>query len=408
MDTYDIAVVGASVAGCSTAILLANRGYRVLLVDKVGDMSRYKVLCTHFIQPCAQAAAREIGLDDDIEELGGVRAQARAWTRWGWIEDPHQGGKRHQHGYGIRRETLDPYLRNKAAEHPRIELRLGTSLMGVRSEKTGVTIKLKTGSQIDELNVGLLVGADGRNSKTASEAGIETRTIPNGRFSYFAYFKGIDHPGGNVATQWFLDPDVAYSLPNDAGTTVIAIIPEKSKLHAFKEDLEGAYYNFVRSLPCGPEIDKAEKVSKIIGSTDLPLIRRNPTAPRVALVGDAAYTSDPLWGTGCGWAMQHALWLAESLSYGVADEIDVERGLSMYNKHQKMLNGHRFLIEDFASGRKLNWIERTLFSGATSDTKLAKGFWDFGGRQINATEFINPVNIARAYIHGRKSRKELA
>lgn len=33
---YDVAIVGARCAGASTAMLLARRGYRVLVVDRAG------------------------------------------------------------------------------------------------------------------------------------------------------------------------------------------------------------------------------------------------------------------------------------------------------------------------------------------------------------------------------------
>src|SRR3954452_22448902 len=55
--SYDIVVVGARCAGAPTAMLLARRGYRVLLVDKAGFPS--DTLSTHFIhQPGVAHLAR--------------------------------------------------------------------------------------------------------------------------------------------------------------------------------------------------------------------------------------------------------------------------------------------------------------------------------------------------------------
>ena len=36
---------------------------------------------------------------------------------------------------------------------------------------------------------------------------------------------------------------------------------------------------------------------------------RTTTAPGLALIGDAALATDPLFGVGCGWAFQSAEWL---------------------------------------------------------------------------------------------------
>ncbi|MET9373824.1 hypothetical protein ABZX98_06680 [Streptomyces sp. NPDC002992] len=87
---------------------------------------------------------------------------------------------------------------------------------------------------------------------------------------------------------------MAYAFPNDDGVTVIAVLPDKKRLPAFREDLEGSFLAFVRALPEAPPINSAERVTKIIGTVNHPLHSRKPTAPGVALIGDAALTGDPL------------------------------------------------------------------------------------------------------------------
>ena len=51
--TYDVAVVGASIAGCTAATLLAREGVSVALIERHSDPNAYKALCTHFILPSA-------------------------------------------------------------------------------------------------------------------------------------------------------------------------------------------------------------------------------------------------------------------------------------------------------------------------------------------------------------------
>jgi 2-polyprenyl-6-methoxyphenol hydroxylase-like FAD-dependent oxidoreductase len=50
---HDVAIVGASIAGCTAAILFARNGARVALIEREGDPAAYKKICTHFIQPGA-------------------------------------------------------------------------------------------------------------------------------------------------------------------------------------------------------------------------------------------------------------------------------------------------------------------------------------------------------------------
>src|SRR5690242_3803758 len=85
---YDAVIVGASLAGCATAIGLGRAGARVALVEKRPDPAAFKRVCSHFIQASAVPALDRLGLLEPIAEAGGVRTTMRAWTPWGWIEAP--------------------------------------------------------------------------------------------------------------------------------------------------------------------------------------------------------------------------------------------------------------------------------------------------------------------------------
>ena len=102
--TYDVAIVGASIAGCTAAALLAREGARVVLIERHSDPNAYKALCTHFIQPCAVPTMQRLGLLPLIEAAGAVPNEIDMWTRWGCIRSPEGA----PYGYNIRRQTLDP------------------------------------------------------------------------------------------------------------------------------------------------------------------------------------------------------------------------------------------------------------------------------------------------------------
>jgi 2-polyprenyl-6-methoxyphenol hydroxylase-like FAD-dependent oxidoreductase len=100
-------------------------------------------------------------------------------------------------------------------------------------------------------------------------------------------------------------------------------------------------------------------------------------------VGDAAGAIDPLWGVGCGFALQSAEWLADSVAPALRGAEPLERGLRRYRRrHARGLRGHTAMILDYATGRKLNRGERILFSAAAYDQRVAKVFEAFGTRNI--------------------------
>ena len=125
MTDFDAVVVGASLAGCATAIHLGRAGHRVALVDKRPDPAAYKRVCGHFIQSSAIPALERLGVLEELEAAGAVRGHARAWSPYGWFAEAPAAGRRSS--LSLRREKLDPLLRRLAAATPGVELRLGST-----------------------------------------------------------------------------------------------------------------------------------------------------------------------------------------------------------------------------------------------------------------------------------------
>ncbi|MFI6053682.1 NAD(P)/FAD-dependent oxidoreductase [Streptomyces violascens] len=404
---YDVVIGGAGLAGSAAAILLARRGARVALLERRSDPEAYKALCTHSITANAYPVLDELGLVPALEKAGAVRNTARWYTRWGWIEPrPAPTGPELPYAYNVRRSTLDPLIRTRAAETPGVDLLPGHQVTGlVREAGRTAGVRASTPQGEREIRARLVVGADGKDSAVAKFAGAPTRSHENARFGYLAHFRNLPLHGG-IGQAWFLEPDMAYAFPNDDGVTVMAVLPDKKRLPAFREDLEGSFLSFIRALPEAPPIDSAERITKITGAVNYPLHSRKPTGPGLALIGDAALTSDPLWGVGCGWALQSAQWLAEAVAPAATGRGDLDRSLAAYaREHRRRLRGHQYLAVDYARARPFNPVERLMFSAAARDASLARHMHLFASRLINPLQFLNPLALARASAvnirHGR-------
>ncbi len=387
---YDAAVVGASLGGCATAIMLARAGARVALVEKRPDADAFKRVCSHFIQSSAIATLERLGLLGEMEALGGQRTRARIWTkRGGWIEPPD--GASVDRGINLRRELLDPLIRRHAGETPGVELLLGwgaQTLMRDGGRTSGVEVRDKNG-QTRRLRARLVVGADGRDSRVAELAGVRTRTRKHGRIAYGAYFEGPGPAGAPNGSAWFLDPDWAAAFPTDNGLTFYAAMPTKARSEDFRHDPARALTDFVAALPDAPPIRDSRMVGTPVGKLDMPNVIHRPTAPGLALVGDAALATDPLWGVGCGWALQSAEWLADSVVPALLGGEQLEQGLRRYRRrHARGLRGHALMIHDYAGGRAFTPPERMLFATAARDEPLARTFEAFGTRNIGPTRML--------------------
>lgn len=394
---FDVAIVGGSIAGCTAATLFARKGLRVALLERSADPKAYKKVCTHYIQPCALPTLQRLGLAERIEAAGGVRNGVDLWTRWGWIRFGLDQ-RFPAHGYNLRREKLDPMLRAMAAETPGVTVLPGHTVTGVIVEKDRVAgVEVAGGGGATSIRPRLVVGADGRRSKIGDLAGVPAIEKPNNRFMYFAYFKNLPVAAGQRSMIWLLDPDAAYVFPNDDGLTLAMAGPAKEKLVEFKKDVEGSFFRFFQSLAQAPDFAKAERVSEFRGMLEMPQSSRPAAARGMAFVGDAALTSDPLWGVGCGWAFMSAEWLVEATGDALAAGGDLAAALERYRtRHKKELGLHQFMINDYATGRALNPIERLLFSAATKDEQLAHHVHSFAARVISPLRLPSPAKLVRA------------
>lgn len=406
---YDTIVVGASLAGCATAIGFGRAGLRVALVEQRPDPNAFKRTCSHYVQAGSVPAFERLGLLDQILAAGGIRCGVRIWTRWGWVDTPRD---RAGLGLNLRRERLDPLIREVAAATPGVDLMLGRpvqALLRDGREVRGAAVRDSAGGQT-ALRAPLVVGADGRDSRVAALAGVEENVLPHGRFAYGAYFVDAPPPSAPDATAWFLDPQWAAAFPTDDGLVFYAAMPTKERLPEFKRDPEGGLRTFLTDLPEPPPLAGKKIVGPVLGKLEMPNRVRGAVAPGLALVGDAALAADPLMGIGCGWAVQSAEWLVESAAPALRGAEPLEDGLRRYRRrHARELRGHAFFVNDYATGRRFNPAERLLFAAATRDPGTAAILDEYATRRIKPSRAI-PRAVPRAVAvnarHALRRRRE--
>ena len=408
---YDVAIAGASIAGCAAATFLARRGVRVALVERRPDPAAWKAMCTHFIQPSATPTIERLGLIETIEQAGAVRNGAELWTRYGWVRpEPGDDFPYPSYGYDLRREKLDPIVRRHAAETEGVELLLGQTVVGLANgggRPAGLRVRDRNRAE-REVGARMVVAADGRDSAVARMANVRARVLPHGRFGYFAYYEDLPLVSGDRTLFWFLDPDVAYAFPQDGGLTLLATFLTKDHQSWFRRDVEANFEGYFDGLPRAPDVSRGQRVSKILGRLELPNAQRPAGRPGLAFVGDAAMAADPVWGVGCGWAFQSAEWLAEEVGdtlAGRGTDAQLDTAIERYRKrHRRELLGHFVATSDYATGRRFNAVERVLFAGAAKDAKAAEGFFAIGSRSVRTNDPLFARTIARALRAGIAGR----
>src|ERR1044072_8213938 len=113
---------------------------------------------------------------------------------------------------------------------PGVELLLGQTAEQVVSEGeriAGVVVRDREGTE-RTLRAGLLVAADGRDSRVAELAGVEEKVLPHGRFAYGGYFEGAQPDYAPDGAIWMLNPHCASGLPPPLALVMYAAMPTQA------------------------------------------------------------------------------------------------------------------------------------------------------------------------------------
>lgn len=318
---FHTVIVGASVAGCCTALRLANQGLKVAIVEKQLSNDHHKKVCTHIIHPSGCKILADLGLWRDLEALG---AQAT------YMDVEHQGHRlfypffQKPNAANIERSILDPALRTLVFEHPNITTYHGFRFKGLLREKRQVIGLVAENADREEFSFScsLVIAADGRMSRVARLDQCRNKVVNNNRVALFSYFVA---PSKMVASKvWVLDKGDAYiaCFPNTDKMLLSCYITESK----FKdvEEIQSFYDSFVRDFVERQGIQLGEQVADIFIAKDTSTLYRSPNSKGLVFVGDAFLAADPLTGVGCSWAMSSAMLLSRCvgkplLSYNEAD-----------------------------------------------------------------------------------------
>jgi flavin-dependent dehydrogenase len=192
--TYDAIVVGARCAGSPTAMLLARRGHRVLLVDRATFPS--DTASTHLVHPPGVASLDRWGLLDAVVATGCPPIDTYAFDLGPFISGA-PGTDESPVAYAPRRTALDKLLVD-AASDAGAEVRerfTVESLVVENGRVVGIRGHGKGRKTVTE-RARVVIGADGRYSLVADQTGArEYNEKPQLQASYYTYWSGLPMSG---------------------------------------------------------------------------------------------------------------------------------------------------------------------------------------------------------------------
>jgi 2-polyprenyl-6-methoxyphenol hydroxylase-like FAD-dependent oxidoreductase len=329
-NQYDVIVVGARCAGSPTAMLLARKGYRVLVVDRATFPS--DTISTHMVHPPGVAALAEWGLLGRITATGCPAIGTYTFDFGPFTISGSPGTQDSPVAYCPRRTVLDKILVDAASEAG-AEIREGFTVEEVVTEGdrvSGIKGRSKSGAAMTE-GARVVIGADGRYSMVANAVrASQYNEKPQLLSAYYTYWSNWPIEG---RFDTYIRPRRGFALaPTHDGLTLTVGGWPYSEFEANKKDVEGNFLKLFDSVPeLAERVRGAKREAPIAGAAVLNYFRK-PFGPGWALVGDAGYNRDPITAQGISDAFRDADRCATALDEAFRGVRPYEEAMQAYQR----------------------------------------------------------------------------
>ena len=235
---YDAIIVGARCAGAPTALLLARKGYKVLLLDR-GTFPSDMPFSNHYVHQTGSARLKRWGLLDALKASNCPPILTNHFDYGAFSLTgspvPAEGGV--TEAFAPRRIRLDPILVDAAVKSG-AELREGFSAQEVvfdDGKVVGIRGHEKDGPMVTE-KARITIGADGMFSMVAKAVEApEYKTGPALEGSWYAYFSGVPMIGWHL---WLRPGNVIFAYNTNDNLSLIGVAFAARDLPTVRANIE--------------------------------------------------------------------------------------------------------------------------------------------------------------------------
>ncbi len=341
----DVLVIGGGPAGSTTAALLAQKGWRVTLLEK-DRHPRFHIgesLLPHNLPLLDRLGVREQVEATSMPKYGiefvspfhGKKVQyefARAW------------GRKLPYAFQVKRSSFDHILLQNATQKG-AQVIEGTRVSAVDLPAGGsptVLAEDAAGRQ-HRWTAKFIVDASGRDTLLASQLGAKAQNIRNKSAAIFAHFTGARRlPGkaeGHITIVWF-DQGWFWFIPLADGITSVGAVCSPEFLKTRQTDLNSFFHSVIA---LSPEISDRLKDAVMLGDVsatgNYSYSSSITSGPNFVLVGDATSFIDPVFSTGVYLAMRGAFAAADAVDACLCHPQRSQQALKRYDASVRLALG---------------------------------------------------------------------
>lgn len=290
---YDALIIGGGLAGCSAAILLAQRGFRVLLLEQ----KRYPVhkLCGEFLSGEAAGALARLGTLDRLCEAGAQKIEHARLV--------DSGGKSFEcrlpaPALGISRYRLDPILWRRAGECG-ADCRDGITVRSIQGDlDKGFDVETTAG----DYSARLVIAAHGKRSRLDKSLARKPAARHSPYVAFKAHFRG-DRLADTIEMFGFPGGYCGVS-PIENGLVNVCWIAHEKALARAGGSVESMLLNLPQNPALAHRLKNLAPVDKFTGVSHVVLGAKGTFAGDICLAGDSAGMIAPLCGDGMAMALR--------------------------------------------------------------------------------------------------------